>query len=131
MTSVLLLDSTVLIDYPRGRAAADRVDALLDSGETLVTTGINVEEIARGLRPDEEDGARRLFAGLAILPIGADEGWLAGTWRRQAARQGVTVAQAACLIAAAAMISTARLATGNPKDFRHMSVEVEHWPVGR
>jgi len=128
---VLLLDSTVLIDYLRGRPAADRVDALLDSGETMVTTGINVEEISRGLRPDEEQAARRLVVGLTILPIGSDEGWLAGTWRREAARRGVTLAQADCLIAAAAAVSTARLATGNPKDFVHMSVEVEDWPVGR
>jgi predicted nucleic acid-binding protein len=103
---------------------------LLDRGERLVTTAINVEEIARGLRPDEEDGAGRLFAGLVILPIGADEGWLAGTWRREAARTGSTLTQADCLIAATATTSMARLATGNPKDFRDLPVDVEHWPVG-
>jgi len=127
---MLLLDSTVLIDFLRGRPAAGRVDALLRAGETLATTGINVEEIARGLRPDEEEGARRLVAGLVILPIGSDEGWLAGMWRREASARGVTLAQADCLIAAAAALSTAHLATGNPKDFASMPVAVEHWPVG-
>lgn len=127
---MLLLDSTVLIDYLRDRPAADRVDALIESGETLATTGINVEEIARGLRPEEEEGARRLVAGLMILPIGADEGWLAGAWRGEAARRGVTLAQADCLIAAASAVSAARLATGNPKDFAAMPVVVEHWPAG-
>jgi len=124
---VLLLDSTVLIAYLRGRPAADRVDALLSAGETLVTTGINVEEIARGLHPDEEEGARRLIAGLGLVPVGAEEGWLAGTWRREAARKGRSLTQADCLIAAAAVVSTARLATGNPKDFAHTSAEVEDW----
>jgi len=85
---MLLLDSTVLIAYLRGRPAADRVDALLSAGETLVTTGINVEEIARGLHPDEEEGARRLIAGLGLVPVGAEEGWLAGTWRREGGPQG-------------------------------------------
>jgi predicted nucleic acid-binding protein len=128
---VVLLDSTVLIDYLRGRPTADRVDALLDSGETLATTGVNVEEIVRGLRGKEQEPAQALFSGLFLLSIGAEEGWLAGTWRREAAAKGTTLAQADCLIAAAAVTAGARLATGNPKDFEHTPALVDHWPVGR
>ena len=126
-----LLDSTVLIDYLRGRRAADRVDALLDAGETLATTGINVEEIARGLRGNEQEPAEALFSGLFVIPVGAKEGWLAGAWRRKAAAAGVTMTQADCLIAAAAVTAGARLATGNPKDFESMPAPLEHWPVGQ
>ncbi|MDP8976357.1 MAG: PIN domain-containing protein [Actinomycetota bacterium] len=126
-----MLDSTVLIDYLRGRPAADRVDALLDAGETLSTTGINVEEIVRGLRGDEQESAQALFSGLFVIPVGADEGWLAGTWRREAAAEGTTLTQADCLIAAAAVTAGARLATGNPRDFESMAAPVEHWPVGQ
>jgi predicted nucleic acid-binding protein len=43
----------------------------------------------------------------------------------------VTLAQADCLVAAAAAAVGARVATGNPKDFPMPDVEVEHWPVGR
>jgi len=128
---VVLLDSTVLIDYLRGRPAADRVDALLDAGETLATTGINVEEIVRGLRGNEQEPAQALFSGLFLIPLGAAEGWLAGAWRREAAAEGTTLAQADCLIAAAAVTAGARLATGNPKDFVHTPASVDHWPVGR
>ena len=128
---MLVLDSTVLIDYLRGRPAAARVEALLEAGETLMTTGINVEEIARGLRPGEEPGAQALFEGLVVVPIGVEEGWRAGSWRRQAAHQGVTLAQADGLIAAAAVSAGARLATGNPKDFASTGAAVDHWPVGR
>ncbi|HSH59251.1 MAG TPA: PIN domain-containing protein [Acidimicrobiales bacterium] len=128
---MVLLDSTVLIDYLRGRPAADRVDALLEAGETLATTGINVEEIVRGLRGSEHESAQALFSGLFLVPIGAEEGWLAGTWRRDAAAQGATLAQSDCLIAAAAVTAGARLATGNPKDFESMPAPVEHWPVGQ
>jgi predicted nucleic acid-binding protein len=79
---MVLLDSTVLIDYLRGRPAAE-------------------------------------------------EGWLAGTWRREAATEGTTLTQADCLIAAAAVTAGERPATGNPKDFEHTPALVDHWPVGR
>lgn len=128
---MVLLDSTVLIDYLRGRPAADRVDALFEAGETVSTTAINVEEIVRGLRPDEHVAAQALFAGLVVLPIGTEEAWLAGSWRRAASVLGRTLAQADCLIAAASVTAGARIATGNPADFALTDTDVEHWPVNR
>ena len=68
---MVLLDSTVLIDYLRGRPTADRVDALLDAGETLATTGVNVEEIVRGLRGKEQEPAQALFSGLFSAAVTA------------------------------------------------------------
>ena len=58
------------------------------------------------------------------------EGERAGSWRRQFAACGVTLSQADCLIAAAALTVDARLATGSPRHFPMAEVEVEHWPVG-
>ncbi len=127
---ILLLDSTVLIDHLRGRGAADRLEALSRAGDLLTTTAINVEEVVRGLRKAEEEAADRLFAGLVVLPIGLAEGRQAGTWRREFATRGITLSQADCLIAAAAIIAGASLATGNPKDFPMPGLEVQHWPVG-
>ncbi|MGH9189148.1 MAG: PIN domain-containing protein [Acidimicrobiales bacterium] len=66
----LVLDSTVLIDYLRGRGVADRVDSALEAGEMLATTSVNVEEIVRGLRYGQEEPARLLFEGLVVLDIG-------------------------------------------------------------
>ena len=54
LVAVIVLDSTVLIDYFRGCPAAQRVDALIDARQVLATTSINVEEIARGLKPGED-----------------------------------------------------------------------------
>jgi predicted nucleic acid-binding protein len=127
---MVLLDSTVLIDCLRGRAALGRVRQLLESGEQLGTTGVNVDEVVRGLRPAEDRPARVLFDGLRVLPIARGEGWLAGSWRRDFAGRGVTLSQADCLIAAAAVSAGARLATGNPRDFPMPGLVVEHWPVG-
>lgn len=127
---MLLLDSTVLIDYLRGRAAVARVDGLLSRGEYFATTGINVEEITRGLRAGEESAVGKLLDGLRVVPIGRGEGSRAGHWRREFAAKGVTLGQADCLIAAAAVSIGAPLATGNPRDFPMPDLTVEHWPVG-
>jgi predicted nucleic acid-binding protein len=127
---IVLLDSTILIDHLRGRPAADRVEAMARAGDVLATTGINVEEVVRGLRDREQARADALFAGLVILPIGREEGQRAGRWRREFAARGITLSQADCLIAATAVSGGARLATGNPKDFPMPGLAVEPWPTG-
>jgi predicted nucleic acid-binding protein len=126
-----VLDSTVLIDYLRGRPAVERVSALRESGDIPATTAINVEEIVRGLRPTEAEAATRLFSGLVVLAVDLAAAWQAGEWRRASAARGVTLWQADCLIAATSMINGAALATGNPKDFRMEGLEVAYWPTGQ
>lgn len=126
----VLVDSTVLIDALRGRPSARRVAALRRRGIEPWTCAISVEEIWRGLRPDEEPIARRLFTGLRLAPLGLAEGARAGTWRRAFAARGVTLHQADCLIAAAAVGVDASLATANTADFPMPELEVEEWPVG-
>ncbi len=129
-TVLVLLDTTVLIDYLRGRPVVERVGTLADRGDVLCTSPVNVEEIVRGLRPSEISAADDLFDGLRVVPIGRPEGWQAGEWRRRFAAGGTTLSQADCLIAAAAYGSAAVLATGNPRHFPMTEIEVEHWPVG-
>jgi predicted nucleic acid-binding protein len=125
-----VLDSTVLIDFLRGKPAVDRVAALHEAGDVPATTAVNVDEIVRGLRPPEEPAARSLFDGLIVLPTGRRAGWRAGEWRREFASRGITLYQADCLVAATAWTHRAVLVTGNPKDFPMDGVTVEHWPVG-
>jgi predicted nucleic acid-binding protein len=126
-----LLDTTVLIDALRGRPAADRVRQLRAAGDDVpYVSAINVEEIVRGLRDGEEAQVARLVDGLRLAPIARAEAERAGRWRRQFAARGVTLSQADCLIAAAALGVGARLITGNPKDFPMTELTVEHWPVG-
>jgi predicted nucleic acid-binding protein len=126
----LLLDTTVLIDALRGRGAAGRLRALRGEGSPPYVCAINVEEVWRGVNPGEEAAVAQLLRALRIAPLGRDEGERAGLWRARFAAGGTTLAQADCLIAAAALGVGARLATGNPKDFPMEELEVEHWPVG-
>jgi predicted nucleic acid-binding protein len=125
--SRLLLDSTVLIDALRGRPAAERIAGLRRLGTEPWVCAISVEEIWRGLRSSEESVVRRLFSGLRLAPLGVTEGMRAGRWRREFAEDGVTLHQADCLIAAAAMGIGASLATANVDDFPMPEVVVERW----
>lgn len=127
----VLLDSTVLIDALRGRPAADRVRKMRRVGDEPWVCAISVEEIWRGARSEEHSTIRRLFRGLRCAPLGVAEGEQAGRWRRDLADSGVTVHQADCLIAAAALAIGGRLATANPDDFPMPELIVDHWPVGR
>jgi predicted nucleic acid-binding protein len=126
----VLLDTTILIDALRGRNAVGRIRALLDAGDAVYTSAINVEETVRGLRSSEEQAAQNLVDGMSIASIRRAEAWRAGEWRREFAANGITLSQPDCLIAAAAVTVGARLATGNPGDFPMDEIEVEHWPVG-
>jgi predicted nucleic acid-binding protein len=130
--AAVLLDTTVLIDLLRGRPGAlARLQALRRAGDRPYVCAVNVEEVERGVRGDREtDAVGRLFLGLDVAPLGRAEGVRAGRWRRTYAEAGRTLAQADCLIGAAALGIGARLATGNVKDFPMSELLVEHWQVG-
>lgn len=127
---MVLLDTTVLIDALRGRPAGERVLGLRAAESVPWVCAINVEEVWRGIRAGEERAVAQLFDGLRIASLGRVEGERAARWRREFAASGVTLAQADCLVAAAAVTLGARLATGNLKDFPMEELTVEHWPVG-
>jgi predicted nucleic acid-binding protein len=126
----LLVDSTVIIDALRGRAAADRLRQARRRGDEPWVCVVSVEEIWRGVFEREHSTARRLFRGLRCAPLGVAEGERAGRWRRGYAARGVTLHQADCLIAAAAVGIGATLVTGSPRDFPMDELEVAHWPAG-
>jgi predicted nucleic acid-binding protein len=126
----LLLDTTVLIDALRRRPAAQRIQKHLDVDQIPWICAVNVDEVLRGTTVDKEKIVLGFLRGLHMAPLGRVEGERAGRWRRDFARRGITLSQADCLIAAAAMAVGARLATGNPKHFPMSELDIEHWPVG-
>ena len=127
----LLLDTSVLIDALRGRGAGERLRELRASGTAAPwICAINVEELYRGVREAEQEALGRFLRGFRLAPLRREEAELAGRWRRDFARRGVTLGQADCLIAPAAAGIGARLATGNPKHFPMDELVVDHWPAG-
>ncbi|MBA2385005.1 MAG: PIN domain-containing protein [Actinobacteria bacterium] len=127
----VLLDSTVLIDLLRGVPRAEECyDGLHRLGDVPYICAVNVEEVARGLRPSERPRAEALIAAIRMVALGEQEGWLAGEWRQTFQSKGVTLTQGDCLVAAAAAAIGGRLATGNPKHFPMPELRVEHWPAG-
>ncbi|MFV9672125.1 MAG: PIN domain-containing protein [Acidimicrobiia bacterium] len=130
MSDRVILDSTVLIDALRGYPAADRIRAMRRSKVQLWVSPISIEEIWRGLHPEEQTSAARLIDAIRLAPIDRSVAKTAGSWRRQYAALGTTLHRADCLIAASAQNIGARLATGNPSDFPMDEITVEHWPVG-
>ncbi|MGI8727471.1 MAG: PIN domain-containing protein [Solirubrobacterales bacterium] len=129
--AAVVLDTTVVIDLLRNQSGAvARLGVLREAGDQPYVCAITVEETYRGARQTEREPTLRLFEGLRLAPLGVIEGRRAGDWRRESAHGGVTLAQADCLIAAAAVGIRGSLATGNPKDFPMEEVAVEHWPVG-
>lgn len=129
--ALLLLDSSVLVDALRGRSAAERIRELLAQAVIPVVSPINVEEIVRGLRDGERGRSLGFLGGLRVVDLDRQQAIQAADWRRGYARRGITLAQADCLIAAAAVKVGALLATGNPKDFPMPELIVEHWPAGQ
>jgi predicted nucleic acid-binding protein len=123
----LLLDTTVLIDALRGLPTAERLRSLRDTAQVPWICAVNIEEVLRGVGREEEASTLRFLGGMHLAPLGREEGIRAGRWRRDYARKGVTLSQADCLIAAAAVSIDARLATGNPKHFPMPELDVDHW----
>lgn len=125
-----VLDTTVLIDALRGRGAAERLRHLLEAGDEPYACIVNIEELIRGMRPEDDRGVRMLLNGLRLAPLGRRQGEIAGAWRRDQAARGTTLSQADCLVAAAALGVGARVITGNPRHFPMEDIVVEHWAVG-
>ena len=127
----LLLDTTVVIDLLRGRPGVTRrLEQLRALRQVPYISAITAEEVQFGVRPGEEGHTALTLTGFQVAPLGIVEGALAGAWRRDFARRGITLDKWDCLIAAAAAGVRATIATGNPKDFPMEGVAVEHWPVG-
>ena len=130
IVATIFLDTSVLIDVMRGRAAAERLRSLRATGVSAAVCAINVDELWRGIRVDEESSLMRLIRGMRVVPLRNEEGERAGRWRRDYWSRGITLGQADCLIAAAAVTINAPLATSNVSDFPMRDLVVQDWSAG-
>jgi len=124
-----LLDSDTVIDALKGvRSTLNYLEDLVTQGDTLCTNSIVLCEVYAGLHPQDEATAEQFLATLTYLPISATAARVAGRWRYQYARQGVTLSHTDCLIAAGAQKHQASLITGKVRDFPMSGVTVTPLP---
>jgi predicted nucleic acid-binding protein len=125
---LIFFDTSVLIEALRGRSAAARIRELTLRDVPAYVCAINIEELWRGARRSADEAQLvELLQGLLVVPLGEDEGTRAGKWRRDFAAKGITLGQADCLIAAAAVTIGATLATRNVADFPMTELRIEDW----
>lgn len=115
---IVLLDTTVLIDMLRGDAAMNQyIATMVEANHVLTTSAMNVAEIHAGLRPNEIERSKRLFARIDLYPITVQIAKRAGDLKRAWSLKGRTLELPDTIVAATALEYGLTLMTGNRKDF--------------
>ena len=127
-----LLDSSVLIDYLRGRSdVIERVQALADEGHRLGICAVNVAEVFSGMFEHEREVTERFLGWLDFIDITYDTARMAGELQGELRRGGQKLDLTDTLIGTVALVNGATLLTANVKDFLLPGLQIERLPVGR
>lgn len=114
----ILLDSSVIIDFLRGRRGRRGFIAKrIRDGDDFACTAISVAEIYAGMRPSEARDTGQFLQSLLFVEISYDIAHRAGEIKHRWARKGRTINITDSLIGAAALDNDYPLATDNRKDF--------------
>ncbi|OAT81706.1 type II toxin-antitoxin system VapC family toxin [Desulfotomaculum copahuensis] len=112
-----LLDTTILIDFLRGRKeAAEMLNGLVEEGP-LACCPVTVAEIFSGAKPEELPRIEEFLEALVYHPIGYRTARRAGLYRRDYQKKGITLSISDTLIAAAAVEKSLTLVTKNVRHF--------------
>src|SRR6185369_10771399 len=116
--SILLLDSSVIIDVINGKRGRDQLlKELIQQGNILACCSINITEVYAGMRPAEEPRTSGLLKSLKFYPVTWDIARLAGELKYEHARKGITLATTDVTIAAVAIHHQLPLLTDNTKHY--------------
>lgn len=112
---MILLDSSVLIDFLRG---SDRARAWLEGlSEVPVCSEVTRAEVLRGMRAGEHQATERMLQSLRWVPVDEEVSRLAGELGRELRNSHGGLSVADLLIAATARVLGAGLATSNVRHF--------------
>jgi len=109
----VLVDTSVLIDYLRGRPDAAAVLERERAAGPLQVSEITRLEVLAGMRPDGEDATRSLLSALVWHPVDTDVAEDAGALGRRWLASHHTIDRADLAIAATALRAGTRLLTHN------------------
>ena len=118
MSTPLLLDTDVLIDFLRGQRNA--VSVVSSNADRIILSSIVVAELYAGLRGGtgdaEQTALERLLSLFRVVPVSHTIAKLGGLYKREYGRShGVGLADA--IVAATATVEGAKLKTLNVKHF--------------
>jgi predicted nucleic acid-binding protein len=122
----LLIDTSVVIDLLRG--CKQGLHLLEPDRDPLMVSVVTVHEVCASMRAGEEEMTETMLSGFELVPFGAEEARLTGSWWGEYRQQGITLDLRDLAIAAAAVVRGVPLATGNVKDFPMPELRVEQWP---
>ena len=125
MSLAYLLDTTLLIDYAKGRRDGAEVVARLfeETGNLYTCDIVNCEALSGGV-PEERDLIVRLLDALEYLAIDPEGARWAGDRRRELRAQRRRSPLGDSLIAAVAWRMDATVVTRNPREFEPFGVNV-------
>ena len=115
--SSYLLDSDVIIWYLRGREDTRNLMQDIQRAGVPFCTSLSITEVVLGMRKREEDVTREFLDSLEVIPVGRQEGWLAGELIRKYRSQGTTLDFIDVIIASTCILHNLVLVTYNPKHF--------------
>jgi predicted nucleic acid-binding protein len=126
--TVYLPDTNFLVDIlNRKRGRRELLRELVVRGHGLACCSITVAEVYAGMRPHEAFETDDFLSSLIWFDTTRSIARLAGRWRYEWARQGVTLSLTDTLIAATALEHKLTLITENRKHFPMPELSLHTW----
>lgn len=127
-----LLDTTVIIDYLRGKKEkVELVKKLVFKGAALGCCAINITEVYAGMKEKERTVTEEFLDSLEYYEISKEIAKKAGEYKRFYQKKGTTLSLSDVTIAAVAIYKNLILLTDNPKDYPLPGIKfLPHLPRG-
>jgi predicted nucleic acid-binding protein len=127
----LLVDSTVFIDFFRGRETAQtsRLEQCFQNGDDICYCGFVLLEVLQGIRDEKElVTAKHQFENLIYLEDDRSTFELGATIYRELRRRGITIRNSVDCLIAATVIQHGVNFLENDRDYKFID---EHYPLNR
>ncbi len=113
-----LLDTTIIIDYLRGKNEKVKfIKKLASEGSLLGCCLVNIIEVCAGMREKEKEITEEVLDSLEYYEVTKEIAKRAGQYKRIYREKGVTLSLPDVIMAAVAISNNLTLVTDNPKRY--------------